>query len=43
MSNSAYLSLSSRMMFIFGWKNWVTLLTWREHSDSWSCVPCKSG
>jgi len=40
---STYLSLSSRMTFIFGWKNWVTLLTWRERSDSWSCVPCKSG
>jgi len=41
--NSTYLSLSSRMTFILGWKNWVTLLTWCEHSDSLSCVPCKSG
>jgi len=31
------------MTFIFGWKNWVPLLTRRENSDSWSCVPCKSG
>jgi len=29
-SDSTHLSLSSRMTFIFGWKNWVTLLTWRE-------------